>query len=60
MGGTRKPRAPRAPVGKALKIGISPRFLHKVPPELGFKGKTLQYLESSVAHWLMRAARWCS
>lgn len=38
---------------KPLKIGISPRFLHEVPPELGFKGKTLQYLESSVVHWLM-------
>jgi putative glutamine amidotransferase len=40
-------------MGKPLKIGISPRFLHEVPPELGFKGKTLQYLESSVVHWLM-------
>jgi len=40
-------------VGRPLKIGISPRFLHEVPPELGFKGKTLQYLESSVVHWLM-------
>jgi putative glutamine amidotransferase len=38
---------------KPLKIGISPRFLHNVPSELGFKGKTLQYLESSIAHWLM-------
>ena len=40
-------------MGKPLKIGISPRFLHEVPPELGFKGKTLQYLEQSVAHWVM-------
>jgi len=40
-------------MGKPLKIGLSPRFLHNVPPELGFKGKTLQYLESSIAHWLM-------
>jgi putative glutamine amidotransferase len=40
-------------VVRPLKIGISPRFLHEVPPELGFKGKTLQYLESSVVHWLM-------
>lgn len=39
-------------MGQSLKIGISPRFLHEVPPELGFKGKTLQYLESSVVHWL--------
>ena len=36
-----------------LKIGLSPRFLHRVPRELGFKNKTLQYLEQSVAHWLM-------
>jgi putative glutamine amidotransferase len=40
-------------MARPLKIGISPRFLHNVPPELGFKGKTLQYLESSIAHWLM-------
>lgn len=38
-----------------LKIGLSPRFLHKVPQELGFRGKTLQYLEQSIAHWLMTA-----
>jgi gamma-glutamyl-gamma-aminobutyrate hydrolase PuuD len=37
---------------KPLKIGISPRFLHSVPPEMGFRGKTLQYLEQSIAHWL--------
>ncbi len=42
-------------MGKPLKIGVSPRFLHRVPPEFGFKGKTLQYLEASVAHWLMTA-----
>jgi putative glutamine amidotransferase len=38
-----------------VRIGLSPRFLHKVPSELGFPGKTLQYLEQSVAHWLMQA-----
>lgn len=42
-------------MNKPLKIGLSPRFLRNVPPELGFKGKTLQYLEQSVAHWLMTA-----
>ena len=36
-------------------IGISPRILHEVPRELGFRGKTLQYLEQSVAHWTMAA-----
>ena len=38
---------------KPLCIGLSPRFLHPVPAGMGFKGKTLQYLETSVAHWLM-------
>jgi len=36
-----------------LLIGISPRLLRQVPAELGFRGKTLQYLEQSVAHWVM-------
>ena len=40
-------------IGKPLRIGLSPRFLHSVPPELGFRGKKLQYLEQSIAHWLM-------
>ena len=40
---------------KPLKIGLSPRFLHSVPPEFGFKGKTLQYLEQAIARWLMKA-----
>ena len=38
-----------------LRIGVSPRFLHRVPAQLGFRGKTLQYLEQSIAHWLMTA-----
>jgi len=36
-----------------LRIGLSARILHQPPPELGFRGKTLQYLEQSVAHWLL-------
>ena len=36
-----------------LKIGLSARLLHDPPKELGFRGKTLQYLEQSIAHWLM-------
>ena len=36
-----------------LKIGLSPRFLHNSPLDLGFRGKTLQYLEQSIAHWVM-------
>lgn len=36
-----------------LRIGLSARLLHTPPAELGFPGKTLQYLEQSVAHWIM-------
>jgi putative glutamine amidotransferase len=35
-------------------IGLSPRLLRQVPAELGFRGKTLQYLEQSMAHVVMR------
>src|SRR5574337_115063 len=35
------------------RIGLSPRLLHRPPEELGFPGKTLQYIEQSVAHWIM-------
>lgn len=38
---------------RKLMIGLSPRLLRRVPAELGFRGKTLQYLEQSVAHWVM-------
>ena len=38
---------------RKLMIGLSPRLLRQVPSELGFRGKTLQYLEQSVAHWVM-------
>ena len=36
-----------------LRIGISTRLMHQVPAELGFRGKTLQYLEQTFAHWIM-------
>jgi putative glutamine amidotransferase len=36
-----------------LLIGLSPRLLREVPAELGFRGKTLQFLEQSVPHWAM-------
>ena len=42
-------------IRKPLKVGLSPRFLHTAPREMGFRGKTLQYLEQTVAHWLMAA-----
>jgi len=34
-------------------IGLSPRLLRNPPAELGFRGKTLLYLEQSVADWVM-------
>ena len=39
--------------GPPLRIGLSARLLHTPPKELGFPGKTLQYLEQSLAHWIM-------
>jgi putative glutamine amidotransferase len=38
---------------RPLRIGVSARLLHHPPRELGFRGKTLQYLEQSAAHWVM-------
>jgi len=37
-----------------LRIGMTARLMHRPPAELGFKGKTLQYLEQAAAHWVMR------
>src|SRR5438874_8910440 len=36
-----------------LKIGISASFFHGDPTRPIFKGKTLLYLEESLAHWVM-------
>lgn len=44
---------------RPLLIGASPRILHKVPAELGFHDKSLQYLEQSVAHWVMSLGALC-
>src|SRR3954454_1857151 len=41
-------------MNRPLRIGLSPRILHRPPAELGFRNKTLQYLEQTVAHWIMR------
>ena len=38
---------------RPLRIGLSARLMHDPPRELGFRGKTLQYLEQSMAHWIM-------
>ena len=36
-----------------LRIGISARLLHSPPDGLGLPKKRLQFLESSMAHWIM-------
>lgn len=36
-----------------LKIGISACFMHPDPDRHLFTGKTLQYVEQSIAHWVM-------
>ncbi len=38
-----------------LKIGISACFLHPDPARTVFAKKTLQYIEQSMAHWIMAA-----
>jgi len=37
----------------ALRIGVASCFFHADPTRPIFKGKTLLYLEESLAHWLM-------
>ena len=39
--------------GARLKIGISACFMHADPNRHLFTGKTLQYVEQSIAHWVM-------
>src|SRR3954470_23614578 len=38
---------------KRLKIGISACFMHADPKRAVFTNKTLQYVEQSIAHWVM-------
>ncbi|HEX5737708.1 MAG TPA: type 1 glutamine amidotransferase [Hydrogenophaga sp.] len=38
---------------RPLRIGVSARLLYQVPQELGFRNKNLQYIEQSLAHWIM-------
>lgn len=38
-----------------LLVGLSPRIMRNLPAQFGFRGKTLQYLEQSIAHWVMGA-----
>jgi len=38
---------------RTLRIGVSARIFHPEPGAPGLRGKTLQYLEESIAHWVM-------
>lgn len=38
---------------RTLKIGVSARIFHPEPGAKGLRGKTLQYLEESIAQWVM-------
>ncbi|MEX3947147.1 gamma-glutamyl-gamma-aminobutyrate hydrolase family protein [Paraburkholderia sp. EG287B] len=38
---------------RTLRIGVSARIFHPEPGAHGLRGKTLQYLEESIAHWVM-------
>jgi putative glutamine amidotransferase len=40
-------------MGRALRIGLSARFLHPRPGVTGSLRKTVQYLEQSMANWVM-------
>ncbi len=46
-------KSPAVPTDRALRIGVSARLLHQAPQELGFRNKILQYIEQSLAHWIM-------
>jgi putative glutamine amidotransferase len=38
---------------RPLRIGLSARIYHPQPGATGLQSKSLQYLEQSVAHWVM-------
>ncbi len=46
-------RAGRRITQRTLRIGVSARIFHPEPGAPGLRGKTLQYLEESIAHWVM-------
>jgi gamma-glutamyl-gamma-aminobutyrate hydrolase PuuD len=46
-------RAGRKITQRTLRIGVSARIFHPEPGAKGLRGKTLQYLEESIAHWVM-------
>ena len=41
------------PAAERVKVGISACFFHADPKRPIFTGKTLQYVEQSIAHWVM-------
>ncbi|MEP6738813.1 MAG: type 1 glutamine amidotransferase [Caldimonas sp.] len=43
----------RDPHPERVKVGISACFFHADPKRAIFTGKTLQYVEQSIAHWVM-------
>ena len=53
LGGAGARKSPRVEQERPLRIGVSARLMHHVPPELGFRNKSLQYIEASLAHWIM-------
>ncbi|HKY02375.1 MAG TPA: type 1 glutamine amidotransferase [Burkholderiales bacterium] len=38
---------------RLLRIGLSPRFMHNVPPEIGGGRSAVQYMVEPIAHWVM-------
>jgi gamma-glutamyl-gamma-aminobutyrate hydrolase PuuD len=38
---------------RTLRIGVSARIFHPEPGSVGLRGKNLQYLEESIAQWVM-------
>jgi putative glutamine amidotransferase len=46
-------RAVRRITHRTLKIGVSARLFHPEPEGKGLKSRTLQYLEESIAQWVM-------
>lgn len=47
------PASRTRPMHPRLKIGLSACFSHADPARSLFTGKTLQYVEQTIAHWLM-------
>jgi len=46
-------KAMRRLMRRTLKIGVSARIFHPEPGATGLRSKTLQYLEESIAQWVM-------